>query len=94
LTLATSSRHHLGLAAVRPVGRQRGRGAAQCRPGHPHLPAAAEGSGPVSFIVGPHQAIVRPLDNVPGYVVPMAVPPVSLGVPLPGVTQIDMRPPG
>jgi hypothetical protein len=44
--------------------------------------------------VGPHQAIVRPLDNVPGYVVPMAVPPVSLGVPLPGVTQIDMRPPG
>jgi len=29
-----------------------------------------EGSGPVSFIVGPHQAIIRPLDNVPGYVVP------------------------
>jgi hypothetical protein len=29
-----------------------------------------EGSGPVSFIVGPRQAIIRPLDNVPGYVVP------------------------
>ncbi len=29
-----------------------------------------EGSGPVSFIVGPRQAIVRPLDNVPGYLVP------------------------
>ncbi len=29
-----------------------------------------EGSGPVSFIVGPHEAIIRPLDNVPGYVVP------------------------
>ncbi|MGO8959873.1 MAG: hypothetical protein ACLQFR_21260 [Streptosporangiaceae bacterium] len=29
-----------------------------------------EGSGPVSFIVGPHQAIIRPLDNVPGYLVP------------------------
>jgi len=29
-----------------------------------------EGSGPVSFIVGPRSAIVRPLDNVPGYLVP------------------------
>ena len=29
-----------------------------------------EGSGPVSFIVGTHQAIIRPLDNVPGYLVP------------------------
>ena len=29
-----------------------------------------EGSGPVSFIVGPHQAIIRPLESVPGYVVP------------------------
>jgi len=28
------------------------------------------GEGPVSFIVGPHAVIVRPLDNVPGYLVP------------------------
>jgi hypothetical protein len=27
-------------------------------------------SGPVSFVVGPHQVIIRPLDFVPGYVVP------------------------
>jgi hypothetical protein len=27
-------------------------------------------SGPVSFVVGPHQAIIRPLDFVPGYLVP------------------------
>lgn len=27
-------------------------------------------SGPVSFVVGPHQVIIRPLDLVPGYVVP------------------------
>ncbi len=33
-----------------------------------------EGSGPVSFIVGPHTAIVRPLDNVPGYLVPDGQP--------------------
>lgn len=29
-----------------------------------------EGSGPVSFIVAPRQVIVRPLDDVPGYLVP------------------------
>jgi hypothetical protein len=34
----------------------------------------AEGNGPVSFIVGPHDAIVRPLGNVPGYVVPDSQP--------------------
>ena len=33
-----------------------------------------EGSGPVSFIVGPRSAIVRPLDNVPGYLVPDSQP--------------------
>jgi hypothetical protein len=33
-----------------------------------------EGSGPVSFIVGPNSAIVRPLDNVPGYLVPEGQP--------------------
>lgn len=33
-----------------------------------------EGSGPVSFIVGPNQAIVRPLDDVPGYLVPDGEP--------------------
>ena len=27
-------------------------------------------TGPVSFVVGPHQAIIRPLDFVPGYLVP------------------------
>ena len=26
--------------------------------------------GPVTFLVGPHQAVIRPLDYVPGYVVP------------------------
>jgi hypothetical protein len=33
-----------------------------------------EGSAPVSFIIGPRQAIVRPLDDVPGYVVPDGQP--------------------
>jgi hypothetical protein len=33
------------------------------------LPPAV-GTGPVSFIVGPNAAIVRPLDNAPGYLVP------------------------
>jgi hypothetical protein len=28
------------------------------------------GSGPVSFLVGPHAAIIRPLDDAPGYLVP------------------------
>jgi hypothetical protein len=29
-----------------------------------------EGSGPVSFLAGPQAAIVRPMDNAPGYLVP------------------------
>jgi hypothetical protein len=29
-----------------------------------------EGSGPVSFLVGPRAAIIRPLDEAPGYLVP------------------------
>ncbi|MGI8760566.1 MAG: hypothetical protein ACR2LF_04585 [Jatrophihabitantaceae bacterium] len=29
-----------------------------------------QSDGPVSFVVGPNLAIVRPIDNVPGYVVP------------------------
>jgi hypothetical protein len=37
-----------------------------------------EGDGPESLIVGPHQAIVRPLDNVPGYLVPDGAPPRPL----------------
>ena len=37
-----------------------------------------EGSGPVSFIVGPNSAIVRPLDDVPGYLVPDGQPPQRL----------------
>jgi hypothetical protein len=36
------------------------------------------GSGPVSFIVGPRSAIVRPLDDVPGYLVPDSQPPRPL----------------
>ncbi|HUC25636.1 MAG TPA: hypothetical protein VMA73_23265 [Streptosporangiaceae bacterium] len=32
------------------------------------------GDGPVSFIVGPRSAIVRPEDNVPGYLVPETQP--------------------
>jgi hypothetical protein len=36
------------------------------------------GDGPVSFIVGPRSAIVRPEDNVPGYLVPDSQPPKPL----------------
>jgi hypothetical protein len=32
------------------------------------------GDGPVSFVVGPRSAIVRPLDNAPGYLVPAGQP--------------------
>jgi hypothetical protein len=55
-----------------------------------------EGSGPVSFIVGPHQVIIRPLDNVPGYLVPDGAPareltgllaPGSLLLPGPGLAD-------
>jgi hypothetical protein len=31
---------------------------------------ALQSSGPVSFLVGPDRAVVRPIDGVPGYVVP------------------------
>jgi hypothetical protein len=31
---------------------------------------ALDSTGPVSFVVGPNQAVVRPLDNVAGYLVP------------------------
>jgi hypothetical protein len=37
-------------------------------------------SGPVTFVVGPHEAIIRPLDFVPGYLVPDGRP----ARPLPG----------
>ena len=37
------------------------------------VPALAS-SGPVSFLVNPHQAIIRPLDFVPGYRVPDGKP--------------------
>jgi hypothetical protein len=56
----------------------------------------AEGNGPVSFIVGPHDAIVRPLDNVPGYVIRDGLPPRPLtgilahgGLLLPGPSASD-----
>jgi len=39
---------------------------------------ALDSSGPVSFLVGPHQAIIRPLDYVPGYRVPDGGPPRGL----------------
>jgi hypothetical protein len=35
-------------------------------------------TGPVSFVVGPNQAVVRPLDNVAGYLVPDGHPARSL----------------
>lgn len=54
------------------------------------LPALAS-SGPVSFRAAPHAAIIRPLDFVPGYLVPDGRPPRALtgalasgGVLLPG----------
>ncbi len=37
-----------------------------------------DSSGPVSFLVDPHQAIIRPLDFVPGYLVPDGKPPRGL----------------
>ena len=44
---------------------------------------ALQSSGPVSFVAGPHQAIIRPLDFVPGYLVPDDQPartlPAALG---------------
>lgn len=42
----------------------------------------AKGSGPVSFIVRPDDVIVRPLDNVPGYLVPDGAPARPLTGPL------------
>ena len=44
---------------------------------------ALQSTGPVFFLVGPHQAIIRPLDFVPGYLVPDGQParalPAALG---------------
>jgi hypothetical protein len=44
---------------------------------------ALQSTGPVFFVVGPHQAIIRPLDVVPGYLVPDDQParalPTALG---------------
>jgi hypothetical protein len=44
---------------------------------------ALQSTGPVYFVVGPHQAIIRPLDFVPGYLVPDDQPartlPTALG---------------
>lgn len=44
---------------------------------------ALQSSGPVSFVAGSHQAIIRPLDFVPGYLVPDDQParplPAALG---------------
>jgi hypothetical protein len=54
------------------------------------VPALAS-NGPVSFLAAPHAAIIRPLDFVPGYLVPDGRPPHALtgalasgGVLLPG----------
>jgi hypothetical protein len=60
------------------------------------VPALAS-SGPVSFVVGPRQAVIRPLDFVPGYLVPDGQPartlPATLGragpvLPGPGAGQL------
>ena len=44
---------------------------------------ALQSTGPVFFVVGPHQAIIRPLDFVPGYLMPDDQPartlPTALG---------------
>jgi hypothetical protein len=44
---------------------------------------ALQSTGPVFFVVGPHQAIIRPLDFVPGYLVaddqPVRTLPTALG---------------
>jgi hypothetical protein len=40
---------------------------------------ALESTGPVSFLVGPHQVIIRPLDRVPGYLIPDGERPRPLG---------------
>jgi hypothetical protein len=45
------------------------------------VPPLASG-GPVSFLVGPHEVIIRPIDFVPGYRVPDGRPPTGLSGPL------------
>ena len=62
---------------------------------HTTLPTL-QSTGPVSFVVGPDDAIVRPLDNVPGYLIPDRKPPRQLtgvlangGVLLPGPAPGD-----
>ncbi len=41
-----------------------------------------QSGGPVSLVVGPHEAIIRPLDYVPGYLVPDGRPARPLSGPL------------
>ncbi len=43
-----------------------------------------DSTGPVSLVAGPGQAVVRPLDFVPGYLVPAGQPPRRLPAPLSG----------
>ncbi len=43
---------------------------------------ALDSTGPVSFLIDPHQAIIRPLDFVPGYLVPDGKPARGLSGPL------------
>lgn len=65
------------------------------------IPALRSG-GPVFFVVGPHQAVIRPLDFVPGYLVPDDRParvlPAALGAagpafpgPRPGQVWVPSR---
>lgn len=63
---------------------------------HTAIPPLAS-TGPVSFVVGPDFAIVRPLDVVPGYIVPDGRPAHALaadlargGVALPGPDPADL----
>jgi hypothetical protein len=62
---------------------------------------ALSSSGPVSFVVGPTQVIIRPIDFVPGYVVPDGRPARQLSgrlatsgpvFPGPGVDQVWVAP--
>jgi hypothetical protein len=46
------------------------------------VPPLASNNPEVAFIIGPHEAIVRSYDDVPGYVVPDGLPSQPLGGPL------------
>lgn len=61
----------LGQAGVVRIQLERGRVTRTAVP-------ALDSTGPLSFVVGPHQALIRPLDLVPGYLVADGRPARSL----------------